>query len=267
MSKFEDFYKDSFDKVQLSQREEETMKNNIIKQYKKVKTRNRIVSYFIVVISICVVGFGIVKAEKIGEFIKDVFIRTKTDEKGNVYTHGEVTFVKEMNYDADIPEIERSIKGNMYDRSELEKLLGMKFLKSDYFKTDNVEQRATKKVDDKIAFAEFAINDFVYPKEEDTIRIGRRMDMYFSTKYNDNHTSTFSMSPGVTTKKYFIKNLNTIATILLINHTEADENISMVITEFVYDDVGYMLWLHFFRRPTTEEGMKEIKDLLDSFSY
>ncbi len=265
MKNFQKFYKNKFDKITISQTDEENIMSGIIKKYSKRKIRIKLCLSCFIIFTLCITSLSVVYAKEIMKFVKGFIIETRNDEKGNIYIKGETEFVKEMNYDADIPEIKSSSEGNSYSIDELENILNMKFLKSKYMKFNDIKQFATNKKDGKISNAAFVIYDFTQGNLDDGFKCN--LTAYFSTKYSDNNSSSFSTSPGAILEEYNIKNLNSNSQILILNQGSKDDIITFAIAHFIYDDVGYDLRFTFTPRAKQNEALQKIKNILDSFSY
>jgi len=267
MKKIEDLYKERFNKLIIYPEDEENIKNNIIKKYTKVKRRNKIIAYSMTFLLLCIVGFGIVYADEIKDFIQNFTIFKKTDDKGNIYTKGEVEIVKEMNYDADIPEVSLEDDKNTYSLNELEELLGMKILKSPYFKIDQVEQYLTEKVNGKIAKAKFRIYNFTDSKKEGKTGTDKyNLYFEFTTKYSPDNKIDWSTSPGIEITEYYIKKLNSNAFFFKMMDIENAAKKKLYVVNFVCDNVFYTFKFDMYGKDLNE-AEQLIKDILDSLSY
>lgn len=265
MKDYEKKFMNEFSKINITEESTNEIKENIRKRYTKRKIRNKTILCISSILFVFLVGFSFVYAKELKDFINRFIITKHVDEKGNEYISGKASFVKEMNYDADIPEVVERGTGETYKIKDLEKLLDMKILRSDYIKTDEIKQSLTKKVDNKIASSSFTIDNFTRPTKKEDTGDKYNLTISFTTKYSDNNTSYFNMSPGVASKEYHIKGLDTNAYILLINVASPQDRISRAFAGFIYDNVEYFIDFRFLPKEYQNDATQIIRDVLDSF--
>lgn len=261
-------YKNRFNKLELSDQDEEDIINKIKLKYNKNQKRKKYILCFITVMIIGFLSIGIAYATEIEDFVKGFIItKTKENAEGKNFTHteGESNYRKEINYEANLPEVGTNDEGKEYSILELENLLNIKILKSDYFKTTILKQVGTVKKEGKIASASFKLENFSCTKDvSNSIADRYNMYVYFITKYAD-ADDKISWETGRDTKvtEYYLKNLNTTAYIL---HPKNENKMLFYTVHFIYDNVGYSFRLRITNDEIEDRKIK-LKEILDSLHY
>lgn len=187
--------------------------------------------------------------------------------------------IAEINYDADIPETERGkfdeLELGNYTYEELEKLLGIKLLKSKLFKNNTIHQYITRKVDNKISSASFGISNLMnydfkskYNLPDDWHDEIFEMTFSFKTKYYEKELTNsalndtkFWISGYPETEEYYIKNLNTSALIIIFGFGKN------CIIQFDYDNISYYFDFKFLGHYDPDSVYYRIEEILESLSY
>lgn len=253
--------KETFDNIKLSdKRSNEIMLDIINKKHKKTRMflKPIIISSFILLFGI----FGIVHADDIVR----TFNTFRYKFNGVDYVERKSFGTVELNYDADIPEVlpNGDIK-NTYSFEEVEKKLGIKLLKSKYFKKDTLGGGSTKK-NGKIADIGFSIKNFTdYDLEKDHQRYIEMFtySAYMKTKYSDD-LNDYDFFGGAMDKpeEYYIKSLDTTALIITYNRGKGYH------VMFDYDNVRYTLHFDFLCEPDKRDNAyKRVTDILESLHY
>lgn len=258
-------FKTEFEELDYSLEEEKAIKEKVFMRYRHSKARAKVILCIATIMFICLTGAGIVYADEIKDFVRGFKLSTYTKENGNTNTVGVSKIIKEMNYDADIPEVDSSSEEvYTYSILELEDLLDMKVLKNDYFKEKKFRQRSIKKVNGKIASAAFTTGGSHKEKFDEGFFI-QSASFYFVTKYSkDGGKVAWSTGSGFKPISYYVKNLDTTAYILTWKDTD---KMSIAVVNFIYDNVGYNMILHFSPIPQLQEGVEIIGDFLNKLSY
>lgn len=268
MKKIDEFYKTELDKIDyLSVEEEEIIHNNIKDKYRKNQKLKKTVLGISTFLLVCLVGIGITYAEEISDLIKTFKLTTTTHDNGNTSTYAESYVRKEVNYDADLPEVDSTNDGGEYSIQELEEILDIKILKSDYFKNDTLKQEITVKNDGKIAGASFVLKNFMNIKKEKN-SVSDRYDMIigFSTKYaSDDVHGGWGTGQGLKVEEYYLKNLKTTSYILS-SKSEQNSPLGIYHAYLIHDNMHYTFEF-FCTFKTVEEEKELIKNILDSLHY
>lgn len=213
--------------------------------------------------------FCIVYADEIKESITSFRIEysKKTDNRNDlikVYSDS----IVEINYDANIPETNKLVTPEEYTIEELEKLLSIKLLKSEYFENNSFTQDITEKVDGKISRAIFKNDDLmnIHQKEYhgSDYKVEKIiMSIELVTKYFQDNNGNNGIFPNVDySEEYFIKSLKEKS--LIINY-----NKSSFVVMFEYDNIRYHFKVIFSPYWNYEEGemINRIYEILESLSY
>jgi len=258
-------FKEEFNRLDYSLEEENVIKEKVFIKYRHNRARAKVIFCVATIMIICLTGVGIVYADEIKDFVRGFKLSTYTKENGSSNTVGVSKIIKEMNYEADIPEVDSSSEEvYTYSISELEDLLDMKILKNDYFKEKEFRQRVTKKVDGKIASADFVTSGSFKEMLEEGFYI-QSTHISFVTKYSkDGGKVGWETGSGFEPITCYIKNLDTTAYILTWKDTD---KMSIAVVIFIYDNVNYNMFLQFNPRVQREEGVKIIGEFLNGLSY
>lgn len=121
-----------------------------------------------------------------------------------------------VNYDADIPEYDGDSNDSLkyqYSFEELENMLGIKILQSEYYKKDFINQGYTEKNNGKLARATFYMNDITSESNSKDGKIICDMTISFMTKYNKEKEMQFvtGFGQGGAKREFFIEKLKTTA--------------------------------------------------------
>lgn len=267
-----------FDNLELSNDTTKEIKNNVYKMYKKHQKNKKI---FISVISIFVIFFGslgVVYADEIKEVISSFVYQIKTIVKDNGKEETAVKYEtgnKTINYDTNIERTKcegleilnvREYTGNekcsnLYTHSEIEKVLGVKLLKSSLAKQDmvninNVRRNKAGKITSIImSEANIYKNHFSNGKtSHDVPTID--MQIRIVTKYLDrNQPNIINSLDKDDVQEYEVKQLGVKA---------FSYKFGRVAVILVYDDVLYEFRVS---AKTNSDYTKIIQELLDSLSY
>lgn len=239
-------YRNYFDSLELSLEKSDLIKKNIKDRYKKARRKNKIILSVITILLIGLISFGIVYADEIKGIVSGFTVYKTVKENGNEDFYGVTRAKKEMNYDADIPEIGSESHGVEYDIYDLENILDIKFLKSDIFKNNYVRVLNVKKENGKIAALNFDRGEFSCKNQMKQSVCLMKQYVSFSTKYSTKERSgLWTSGSGMGVEDYEIKSLGVIAQLV----TWADDedrplNRDKIYMQwyrvfFVYDDVCY----------------------------
>lgn len=268
MKKIDEFYKTELDKIDyLSVEEEEIIHNNIKDKYRKNQKLKKTVLGISTFLLVCLVGIGITYAEEISDLIKTFKLTTTTHDNGNTSTYAESYVRKEINYDADLPEVDSANDGGEYSIQELEEILDIKILKSDYFKNDILKQVHTRKKQGKIMGASFLLENFTDIKKLKDKTVDKyNMNISFSTKYSEDVAhSGWETGQGFKVEEYYLKNLGTVSYILSRDY-DYDNLVETYYAFIIYDDMFYDFDFKCTFK-TVEEEKELIKNILDSLHY
>jgi len=234
-------YKETFDKIEILGNKSEKVYNSILK--KTVKNQLILRPTFIsIIIMLCIIGIGVVYAEDISKAFNSLVITKKNDEHGNIRIETHSSARPEINYDANLPEVEIKeandvLTHNKYSFEELEKLLNIKILRSKFFKNDKLVQLETKKLNNKIAYSSFGLQNFTNVKVEEG-----QYGMYFNilTKYATEEMEKSAKSIFTErnrTELYYIKSIKTEA--VIIKGVLPDSKVQEWRVEFDYAEIHY----------------------------
>jgi len=263
MKNINNFYKDEFEKIDISNEKRDEINNQIKNKYMLSQRRKKTIICLSSIFLVFIVSISIVYADEIKEFINTFKIIVTTDKDGNKVTEARSEdYRKELNYDADFPEINSidNKNGSQYSIKQLEEGLNIKILKSDLIKNDKVKIRLLTKEKGKISSGHFFLKDILNDYE-------RRIDVNISfvTKYYpDNSYTGWKSSDSLKSTKYYIKNLNADAYILTFN---GDANaIGHYDILLIYDNISYRFNATIIDYDY-EKQKQFVEDFLNSLSY
>ena len=218
---------------------------------------------------IIICSLGVTYAGEIKNIINE-FIITHHEEKHS--TTIETNAVVNLNGDDDIPEKEfenyneknDDFEDRLYSFSKLEQLLGIRILKSEYYKNDVLYQYVTNKINNKISYAMFGIENFTKSDVHD-----KQLQMSFTliTKNasdEEKEKLRYQISGAYREEEYFIDNLNTTAYIIKPYQDHNESRRYQIILD--YDNIRYDFNLYFYQR-TLDEAEQEVRNLLESLKY
>ncbi len=268
MNNLNEKYKEAFDKVKISDDKSQKVYYSIIK---KTGRSSLILRHLFIgiIIMICIVGIGVVYAEDISDVLNSFVITRRNDKQGNIRIETHSSARPEINYDANLPEVEIReandvLTHNQYSFEELEDLLNIKILQSKFFKNDKLVQLETKKVNNKIAYSSFGLQNFTNVKAEEG-RYG--MAFHILTKYatkeiEDSTKSSFAEKNR--TELYYIKSIGTEA--LIIKGVLPESKVQEWRVEFDYAEIHYSFDFMFVGIEPEEMRNKTI-EILESLNY
>ena len=258
-------YKETFNRISLSKERSNVIYQNIILKEKKNKIFFRYAIGCTITLFVIMGGLGIVYAKEIKNFMQGLKKVQINENKVSL----ESDSLAEINYDANLPEAEvksvidqkNGIINNNYTFRELEELLGVKLLKSEYFKTDALYQFLTKKVDNKISYAVFDLKNFT---QEEKYNDEYNMTIRIITKYNENPSGTYMEAVGFKTEEYYISSLNTTAYIFKpFNETISTQS---WLVSLVFNNIHYDFSFRFVNKDDSYRNEQIIK-ILESLKY
>lgn len=203
------------------------------------------------------VAFGVMAAEK-ENFFRTLHVKyEKNEEKENVDTYVSSVGIVELNYQADIPNVDFALNSKYeYDFIDLENRLGIKMLKSGLFDNKRLKQSITEKVDGNISYAQFLIEEIELEKY-----MIARYSITMKTKYYKNDKNIENLPYSHNSKEYYIKDLETNAII------SYDSSNAYRIT-FDYDNISYGFLIMFKNNIEGERDLySEFDSLLNSLKY
>lgn len=263
MKNINDFYKDEFKKIDISNEKRDEINNQIKNKYMLSQRRKKTIICLSSIFLVFIVSISIVYADEIKEFINTFKIIVTTDKDGRKIIQAKSDdYRKIINYDADFREITPSESKNSkeYTLSEIEKMLNIKVLRSNFLKNYTTKQFALTKESGKIATAQFIIPNALTEKKKKI-----QMRFSFVTKYYpDESYSGWKSSDSLKNSKYFIENLKSDAYILTINGemgTIGHYNILLI-----YDDILYNFTITIIEE-NQEKQKQFVEDFLNSLSY
>lgn len=268
----ENNYKKVMKKIKLSQEKKDEIYEKILNKQVKKNYFNPIVIAIVICLVTVFGTLGTVYAEEIKNAINTILMKRTYNEEKHA-TKLESNGLAIINYNANIPEVEsktkeeisKGIVNEYYSYEELEKLLEIKLLKSDYFKNNMLYQNHTKKENGKISEAGFSIKNFTDVKGDlDNVY---SMGIYIKTKYAPEEIQNlpyYEISGSFLEEEYFIKSLNTNAYIF---KTDCSNSSSCFVQtwqiKFVYENICYSFKFQFINE-TTEFIRSEIFNILES---
>ncbi len=266
MSSLNEKYKETFDKINISDDKSKKVYNSILKKTGKFSLLRPV--FISIIIILCIVGIGAVYAKDISSALNSFIITKKHDEKGNIRIETHSSARPEINYDANLPEVEIKdandiLTHNQYSFEELEDLLNIKILRSKFFKNDKLVQIETKKVDNKIAYTSFGLQNFTNVKVEEG-QYG--MAFCIITKYATEEiekSKKSSFGEKNRTELYYIKSIGTEA--LIIKGVLPESKVQEWRIEFDYSEIHYSFDLMFVGLEPEEMEIKTI-EILESLS-
>lgn len=172
-----------------------------------------------------------------------------------------------VNYDADIPEYDGDSNDSLkyqYSFEELENMLGIKILQSEYYKKDFINQGYTEKNNGKLARATFYMNDITSESNSKDGKIICDMTISFMTKYNKEKEMQFvtGFGQGGAKREFFIEKLKTTAFVVQF-WPEENAYVKYCYIYFNYENISYQFKM-FIHGGNFEE---QVKDFLNSFEY
>lgn len=270
-------YKKTMQKINLSSSKKEEIYENIIKNGNKKNHFKPVLIATVVCIFVLLGTLGFVYAEEIKNAFNTIRIFHSNKENSRVTTI-KSSAIAEINYEADIPEAkvvleserEKGIKNKEYTIQELEELLGIKLLKSEYYKKEKLEQYYTEKVDNKISRASFLLENFTNAKYFKKGKLEDKEDVYtmsisFVTKYCSTHEQEkiVEITGAYREDTYYIKALDTTAYIL--KHTLEDNlwGTGNWIVCFDYQNIRYSMRVQWYNK-NEEEKTSALATILNS---
>ncbi len=262
MRNINDYYKEEFSKIDISEDESKIISQKIQNKYTAYQKRKKTFKYISSIFLVFILSISIVYADEIKEFINNIKITTTVNKEGRKTIEAKSEdFRKVINYDANLPEIDPQKGENSKDYliSEIEEMLNTKILKSKILKTDKIKIYSLTKENGKIASAHFIVNGVL----DDKIK---KIDMHisFATKFYPNDVYVgWKSSDSLKNENYYIENLKTDSYILTLN-TEMRRNGYYDIL-FVYDNIAYRINIIIVDNPDNRRPILE--DFLNSLSY
>ncbi len=269
-------YQKEFSNIKPTSIQREKLLNNILMS----KGKDNYYLKFGVVISTVLIlcFFGITNATAIKETFNALRFNyfEKTDEYGNEYRELVTKYdgVIELNYDADLPEIESWIQAaetglNMeYSSYDINILLGVKLLNNSLFSNRYYTFNTIKKNgDEKITYASlFAAYNSYEDENLDDIKIKEHimMSCQFKTKYYENGNDfDLNIKDYYSVKNYYMEKLDTSA--LIIKLSESGRHYLVI---FSHNNIRYKFYYDYYNQSVREEDiLKRIRKILDSFEY
>lgn len=248
------FIKD-FQIINLTEFEQEKIKDNIYHKYKNHQKRKKYILSFSIILFICLTYIGVSFADEINEYFK---VKDITCKNGETSTIGRAKLERKIiNYDADIPEHKASDKPIEYTFQEIEDLINIKLVKNSKIPDDKINLRNCIKENGKIASISFN-HPFTHGKDN---RINYNASLI--TKYHTgNDISEWNTENNLSADEFILKKLNT--KVYILQFRDEPWTSSMYQFIFIYDDVTY--WgIYVSHKPQGEERKKDVLDFLDSF--
>lgn len=264
-------YKKIMQKIKISKVKKEEIFSKIMEEKLEKKRHLKLVFITTCLLVFLILGsLGLVYAEE----IKNTFNTIKIFHSSSKETIITSNVIVEINYEADIPEAQPILaeerqngkKNNEYTFQELEDLLEIKLLKSEYYKKEKLEQYFTEKVDNKISRASFDLENFTNAKEIKKGKIEDLEDRYtmsfsLTTKYasTDIKENSKEVWSGYREDTYYIQALDTSAYIFKrnIENTILDD----WSVRFDYENIHYTFWLHMYNKEEKEKTETMVKIL------
>ena len=215
---------------------------------------------------VIIFGTGVVFAEDIKDFVRTFFVSKETNEDGfEVFKGRSENTIASINCNADFPEKELSaITKNIYKFNEIEEKLNTKILKNKYFSEDKIRLMYNEKINDKIAFIGFWIEDFTKSKNDER----HNLQISFKTKYaNNTNGYVFETGKYQYVEEYYLKSIDTNAYIIYINDTKKDKEgyNKNYQAYWIHNNTRYWLISEFPSAYTYEHAEEKFKDILNSF--
>lgn len=247
-------YKDTFNNIKVDDESKRKILEEILthKKTRMYYPKMVLASLTIIVLFITVGVFAIEK----GNLFKTLNVRYENNN-GELDTYLNSDATAELNYKANIPEVDSSVMGNHnYDFEDLENRLDIKLLKSDLFGDKKLRQVITEKVDGNISCAQFFLEMLEHEKY-----VIARYSISLKTKYYNKDGNLDNLPYSHNSREYYIKNLETMAVI------SYDSPNSYRIA-FDYDNISYGFIIFSKNNNDGEkEIFNEIDYLLNSLKY
>lgn len=245
MKNFETKYKKLIDEVDLNNQEYSEIKRNVITNNKK--TFGFKVKYALLLIMLFISVIGVANADKIIKHYKIVTNDNKSFEES-----GNRSFISNSRIEKDFSK-EILKKDTYYTYDDIEDKLNLKFLKSNYLKSDLFLLRHLDIEKNMIAKASFELvnEDKTEPK----------FSIIIETNYLTEDSGLTIKGGKVFYEEYYIQNLNTEAIIVKYGEKLA----SNVIVELSYDNILYELQFDMINF-NDEKQVEKLYDFLDSFT-
>lgn len=270
-------FRDEFDKLLLLDNDKEKIKNNIYRISNINKRKRKMYSLFLSLIFVSFMTFCIAYADDIKDTLNNIFYYhvTKGDYQKKDYIYINSNAVKEINQNANLVSPSKCVAESYslalldnldkdcypsYTVYELEKELGVKLLKSNYFKNQRAIYDIEVKNNDKYAYLSFGyyINSYFDRKNY----LESEPSIYFSyvikTKYYDRVNEILGIGKSAESKnieQYYIKKIKTTASIIKKN----DNDIYYV---FDYDGIIY-----YGEIVDPNDSVRLAKNIFDSLKY
>lgn len=253
MKKIKNIYKEYYNNIYPSSDIDKKIFNKTIYQKSNNLILKKCYKFIILIISISIIGSGIVFANEIKETIQFIFKTEKISNNNHrdlFISSFKVKNLKEINYNADLNEIDYgSNTQNTMSKKEIEKLLEIKFLDSNKLINNKVTIQRIEKVENKIASGIFVIRDAFKIEKEKLKKSYVTMSFQFNTKFSKIYEDGFNIFGSGTpfaidnfiTSKY-IENLSTdVYFVSSQQNLKNNDQAIFIEAIFVYDDIGYHL--------------------------
>lgn len=258
---FKKEYKNLFNSLKISNDKKESILDNILTTKKKkifyLKPSMAVLMLFITIF----LGVTVYAAVN-SELFNTLVVKYKDGKDGKKDAALSSNARKEINYQADISQFDENGKYKIYTSSEIEKLLGVKILKSNVFKNLNMYIGGIEK-DKNNNIGHICINYKRSVYKNNNFIVGWFMAS-IATKYAsiNNIESNNTLVWSHDAKEIFIKNLNTMAIV-----SKDSEN--SFRCRFDYDNIKYDLLISFRNSDTfsEEEKIKMISTFFETISY
>ncbi len=271
-------YQEFYDEIQISEERKEKIYENIMESKKQKKVYLKPIFITVVLIVFIALGsLGLVYAEEIKNAFNTIRIFHSNKDNSRVTTI-KSNAIAEINYEADIPEADvvveeeriKGIKNKEYTIQELEELLGIKLLKSEYYKKEKLEQYYTEKVDNKISRASFLLENFTNAKYFKKGKLEDKEDVYtmsisFVTKYCPAHEQEIDMEITGEYREdvYYIDALDTTVYIMKLGLEDNVWGTGNWIVRFDYHNIHYKIEAHMYNK-NEEEKTNALATILNS---
>lgn len=258
---FKKEYKNFFNSIYISNDKKKIIMDNIIDNKKKkvffLKPSMAILMLFMTIF----LGITVYAAVN-SELFNTLVVKYKERKDGEKDVELSSSAIKEINYQADVSQFDKNGKYKIYSTSEIEKLLGIKILKSGIFKNQNMYINAMEK-DKNNNIGYIGINYQETASSNNNFIVGW-FKVHITTKYAEskNVNENVNLFWSHDAKEIFIKNLNTKAMV-------SKDSDSSFRCRFDYDNIKYNILVSFinFNTFSEDEKLKKISDFFETLSY
>lgn len=261
-------YKKVFDEVKIENEEaDDIFRDVLIRGERKKKTRKFFYSLCLF-LTIFTIAISITYAKEIKNIANTFIVKYITKDDDTTYLNVESNAIKEIDEQADLEEVDfvgelDRINGNYksYSFEELEKILGIKLLKSNKFQNQNLIIDHLEKKDNKITKITIDLDNIFNYSNGSNKKIYADCTMEIKTKYNlanEKDTGIDGISSVQEFWEYHIENLNTDSVIIKDKYFP-----SHLMVKFDYDNVTYSFDTFIF----TEDPESELYKILESLNY